>query len=319
MNIPVTIISGFLGAGKTTFLLPWIAELKRQSIKPYVIVNEMGPLDVDGSILSKLHPDVNVHTITSGCLCCNRKSELGAAIQEAVQSKPDRIIIELTGIANPVEILDRLFEEDMQALVRVDHIIGLLDASVLLSNEPMLINPCLDSIRVADHIILNKMDRVSNEYRKELENKIAAINPAPRDWAQQARIDTELLQQWCLPAEAKKRTVPVSNLNHTRMNSAHLNIPVHPFLTAIKVEGWLKKFALHLKKNALQPGRIIRAKGYIRLAGEEQFYLYQYANGYHEWQLVNAPPVKDSYLIVIGHELNQAELQQDFNDHFPAW
>ena len=98
MKTKIDIISGFLGAGKTT-LIKKLLEEKLHSENIVIIENEFGEIGIDGSLLKK--SNVEVKEINSGCICCTLVGEFGKAIEEIITKyKPDRIIIEPSGVAN---------------------------------------------------------------------------------------------------------------------------------------------------------------------------------------------------------------------------
>ncbi len=313
MKTPVTILSGFLGAGKTTFLLQWIDALIRNNKKPFVLINELGTSDVSGSVAAAVYPELDIVTALDGCFCCKRKPDLHNYLDLALSKGVDHIVIEMSGMGNPLEVVDTISEFGYRNRLFIDRIIGVIDGSLIAMNQEILVKNALDAIKTADEIFINKSDIVAPAQRQSVEDKIRSVAPGTLHWVSQSRVSPTTLDEWLAASKDG-----FGELNpHTNLNSVYITIPNHPFLTAIKIESWIKKFSISLSRTIIQPGKIVRAKGYVRLSGAEEVYLYQFSNGSHDWQ--GATNLGESYVILVGKELDQKQLQNDFHEHFPAW
>src|SRR5258706_12772100 len=116
-RIPVHLISGFLGSGKTTLLQNLLNYCLTQGIKPAVLMNEYGEVNIDGELLRG--QGNTVREMTNGCICCTIGGTLGLALQDVAARKPDVIFIEATGLADPVELIDQATKEEGLRLLRV--------------------------------------------------------------------------------------------------------------------------------------------------------------------------------------------------------
>jgi G3E family GTPase len=159
------LISGFLGAGKTTLLRNILeSETKRGEI--VVIVNEFGEIGIDGSLITG--KDMEVIELTSGCICCTMQSDLLATLPRLKKTyNPEKIIIEASGVADPVSILPLLQDEKLLKWLKTNAIITVLDGSIWQSREvfgELLFN----QLKVAGIILLNKIDTVSREEKSEI-------------------------------------------------------------------------------------------------------------------------------------------------------
>src|SRR3989344_6787982 len=97
MKTPITIITGYLGSGKTTLLKHILKETKD---KLAIIMNEFGEIAIDSKIIKG--KNINMKELAGGCVCCSLTGEFEAAINEIIQNiKPDSIIVETTGVAEP--------------------------------------------------------------------------------------------------------------------------------------------------------------------------------------------------------------------------
>ncbi|RLC65663.1 MAG: hypothetical protein DRH97_07710, partial [Chloroflexi bacterium] len=103
--IDVLLVSGFLGAGKTTLIKHLLTNETRDIGTVAVIVNELGEVGIDGTLLSGR--DVDITELVSGCICCTIKTDFFMAIQEIHDRvDPDFLVVEATGVAQPGDILD---------------------------------------------------------------------------------------------------------------------------------------------------------------------------------------------------------------------
>ena len=124
-RIPVHLISGFLGSGKTTLLQNLLEYCLAEGIKPAVMMNEYGEVNIDGELLRG--QGYTVREMTNGCICCTIGGTLGLALQDVAARKPDVIFIEATGLADPVELIDQATKEEVLPLVRVASLVAVLD------------------------------------------------------------------------------------------------------------------------------------------------------------------------------------------------
>jgi G3E family GTPase len=174
-RVPVHIITGFLGSGKTTFLNHLIQE--RQGEKILVIENECGDANIDGAIL--MEGIEEIVELSAGCLCCSLSSELVDVLFEVAQRRQDydRLVIETTGIADPSSII-QVFLEDVRVDVdfELKQVICLTDASLI---EEWLdeSEEALRQISMSDCLLINKKDLVSREVLERVENIAREINP----------------------------------------------------------------------------------------------------------------------------------------------
>src|SRR5919204_761420 len=124
-RIPTHLISGFLGSGKTTLLQRLLNHCLAKGLKPAVMMNEYGTVNIDGEWLRG--QGYTVREMTNGCICCTIGGTLGLALQEVAALKPDVIFVEATGLADPVELIDQATKEDVLPVVRLASLIAVLD------------------------------------------------------------------------------------------------------------------------------------------------------------------------------------------------
>ena len=127
MIIPVTVVTGFLGAGKSTLVEGWLSALPRDETA--VIVNERGDVGIDGELLAS-HVS-RLREITAGCVCCETQAELASALVElsGLSPAPRRILVETSGAASPAGVIRALTRGKARERLRLDGVITVIDAS----------------------------------------------------------------------------------------------------------------------------------------------------------------------------------------------
>jgi G3E family GTPase len=168
-GMPVTIITGFLGSGKTT-LLNHILQ-NQQDLKVAVLVNEFGDINIDSQLLVSV--DENMMELSNGCICCTINDGLVNAVYSVLE-KGDRIdymIVETTGVADPLPIALTFLGTELQHLTRLDSILTVVDSEAFTSDH-FNSDAAYAQIMYGDIIILNKTDLVPEEKLQELETYI---------------------------------------------------------------------------------------------------------------------------------------------------
>ncbi|WP_219833910.1 GTP-binding protein [Paenibacillus sp. R14(2021)] len=182
--IPVIVLSGFLGSGKTTLLLKLLQQAKSSGLRASVLMNEIGAVDVDGTQVSSESAYQTMERITEGCLCCSKKSELAQCIERLALMQPDVIVMELTGVANPEEIVEAMTEPSIIGKVALHRIVTVLDAehaldyNSIFSSDRELIRTLRRQLEAADIIIANKFDLVSNRTADKIKALVRDRNAA---------------------------------------------------------------------------------------------------------------------------------------------
>ena len=168
---PVYIISGFLGAGKTT-LVRKLAETCWQGQRIVLVENEFGEVDIDGAFLHET--GLTIRELTSGCICCSLTGDFTKALCEIDQSfAPDKIIIEPSGVAKLSEILRAVREAALAPTCAV----AICDASVYMDYAENFGEFYLDQVQNADLILLSHTDGMSGQEVQDCIRYISEHNP----------------------------------------------------------------------------------------------------------------------------------------------
>jgi G3E family GTPase len=174
--IPITILTGFLGSGKTTLVNQIIKQ--NPNTRFGLIINEFGEVGIDGQILD--NPKEEIMEISNGCLCCVVRSDLVEAIQKMVNTgKVDYIIIETSGLAEPEPIMQTfmtLKTDGFNTPIKMDSLITLVDSLNLEKNlaEYKVIG---QQIELADVVVLNKVNDLVPAKIEELKLMVKNMNP----------------------------------------------------------------------------------------------------------------------------------------------
>lgn len=187
--LPVTIITGFLGSGKTTLLNHILSN--QQGIKTAVLVNEFGEIGIDNELI--ISTDEDMVELSNGCICCTINNELADAVYRVLERQQhlDYLVVETTGIADPLPVALTFLGTELRDLTRLDSIVTLVDSenfSLDLFNS----EAAYSQIAYGDIILLNKTDLVDEADVDSLEVRI-------RDIKADARILRTVKSQVSLP------------------------------------------------------------------------------------------------------------------------
>lgn len=198
-QVPITLLTGYLGAGKTTLMNHILSN--QQGYKVAVIVNDIGEVNIDSSLIQKggmvQEEDSSLVPLTNGCICCTLKVDLMKQIAELAQSgKFDYILIEASGICEPLPIVQTISMMDgsvpdsgIPAIVKLDCVVTVVDALRLVDefaggekligdvDEEDIENLLIQQIEFCSTIIINKVDEISAEDMAKVRAVVKALQP----------------------------------------------------------------------------------------------------------------------------------------------
>ena len=180
---PITVITGFLGAGKTTFVNYILKEQRQWKI--CVLENEFGAVAIDdGLVAESLDTPEDLITMDNGCVCCSVRGDLVRTLGQLAKRRKDfdAILLETTGLADPAPIVYTVqTNSKMSENYFIDSIICLADCKHLKlhlddKKPDGSVNEALQQVAFADKILLNKIDLVSKEEKEALKDRLKGIN-----------------------------------------------------------------------------------------------------------------------------------------------
>lgn len=225
--IPVIVLSGFLGSGKTTLLLRLLQQARADGLRASVLMNEIGAVDVDGAQISSESTYQMLERVTEGCLCCSKRSELAHCMERLALMRPDVIVMELTGVANPEEIVEAMTEPSIIGKVALHRIVTVLDAehaldyNSIFSSDRELIRTLRRQIEVADVLVANKFDLISNRTADKVRGLVRDRNPAAElVCAVRCEIDADIVFRG-IAASQTRRQPAISGLRTGALGIRH--------------------------------------------------------------------------------------------------
>ncbi len=170
--IPLTILTGFLGAGKTTMLNRILKG--EHGLRAAVLVNDFGSINIDAELVVGV--ENNVISLANGCVCCTLREDLVQTVTEAINrpEQPEYILLEASGVADPIGIAMTFIGPKLRDCIWLDSITCVVDAEQVFAHpeHPAVMDLQLRQIASADMVILNKVDLAGPEQVKKVRNLI---------------------------------------------------------------------------------------------------------------------------------------------------
>lgn len=198
-NVPTNLITGFFGVGKTTAIRKFL-DARPDGERWAVLVNEFGDVPIDqaafGESDSTTESGVVIREISGGCMCCAMNLPMRVAVTELLrQARPDRLLIEPTGLGHPAGIIDELQTAPLADAIDLQVVICLVDPRFIGDPRIQEAPVFRDQVHLADVLIANKADLASEGDLAKFQTWAEELFPA-KSWigtAQQAEIDVALL------------------------------------------------------------------------------------------------------------------------------
>jgi cobalamin biosynthesis protein CobW len=296
-KIPVTIVTGFLGAGKTS-LVHHLLE-NPQGRRLAVLVNEFGDVGIDGEILKGCAddncPEDAIVELTNGCLCCTVADEFVPTITAllARPEPPEHILIETSGLALPKPLLKAFDWPDLRTRITVDGVIVVADAEAVadgrfapdlaaiaaqrnadgsIDHDTPLGEVFEDQVACADIVILNKVDLVDAAGLARAHDTVQAETPrsVPVVEAREGRVDPRIVLGLGAAAEADLD----ARKTHHEDHDAHDHDDFETIVVMLPDPGSAAEIVTRIETVARRHG-VLRAKGYVTIPGKPMRLLVQ--------------------------------------------
>ncbi|WP_107671424.1 GTP-binding protein [Cyanothece sp. BG0011] len=310
-GMPVTIITGFLGSGKTT-LLNQILQNK-DNLKIAVLVNEFGDINIDEQLLISV--DSDMIELDNGCICCTINDGLVNAVYRVLEreEKVDYLVIETTGLADPLPIILTFLGTELKFLTRLDAVITVVDAAAF-DTEHFDSDAALSQIRYGDMVILNKIDLATEDKINELKAFVEDIKPGFRILeSKYGRVPLPLILDIGL-TQTDNYQVEISEFrrNKSAFNN-HLENDGFNFISFESDRPFeIEKFEHFLSEQL--PNNIFRAKGILWFQESPSRHIFQLSGPRYDLQADDWTSQPKNELVFIGRNLDKSLIQKQLDE-----
>jgi G3E family GTPase len=294
-RIPVTLVTGFLGSGKTTLVNHILSN--SEGLKAAVLVNELGEIGIDNELI--VTADGGMIELSNGCICCSTNNDLVESIVRVLSRNDpvERILVETTGVADPLAVAQTFQRPEFRSILRLDGIIALADAeqpSLDLHPESVAAR---QQIRHADTILVNKCDRVDESRCAAVEQALRALNP-------EAKLVRTTRSAVPLPLVLEIDAIEAEIVGH---GHRHTHLQDDGFVAlAFESDRPFSTARFQAFLNDRPPG-LFRGKGFLRLVETEQRYIFHLVGGRFTLE-VDRRASGTNRLVLIGRQLDRRDL-----------
>ncbi len=302
-RLPVTVIAGFLGSGKTTLVNHILSN--SAGLRAAVIVNEIGEIGIDGDLIIATGNDMV--ELSNGCICCSINNDLVETIFRVLERKHeiDYLVVETTGLADPLPVVLTFLRSEFRDIVRIDSIVTVADAecfSLDLFDSPAARN----QLRYGDTILLNKTDLASAARLSDVEQKIRAVRDGARI-VRTTRCGVPVPLILSVDLFEAERLLPDECTAHDHRHASHLqddgfeavSFEIDQPFAAQKFQQFLERL----------PPNVFRGKGLLWLDASDKRYIFHLVG--QRFTLDESPSLaaRQNKLVLIGRNLDRDQLR----------
>lgn len=240
--IPANIITGFLGAGKTT-LIRSLLQRRPAGERWAVLVNEFGQIGIDGSLIENNADGIHIKEVAGGCICCANFLPMQVALSQLLaKARPHRLLVEPTGLGHPRQIVENLTEDHWRSTLDLRATLCVVDARQLDDPRVTTHETFLAQADIADVLVFSKDDLLDDARRQQARDFAAQLPPPVREAAFSARGD---LPAALLDIPRRHTRLVKRSLLHVRQateSPASPQIPpyhYHQLVLDLEVGGWV--------------------------------------------------------------------------------
>lgn len=181
LPVPLTVIGGFLGAGKTSVLNHILSAPHGRRIA--VLVNDFGAINIDARQIVAVHGETI--SLENGCVCCTIRTDLVSAVIDLLSNgmPPEHIVIETSGVSRPQAVAESFLNGMVAGFVELHGLVAVLDAELGVDAACEYRDRALEQVSCADLVVLNKTDLISPGQCRQLQDEIEEAAPGSRVWA----------------------------------------------------------------------------------------------------------------------------------------
>jgi len=281
------VLTGFLGAGKTSFLNHFIEYQAERNAFVAIVQNEIGAKGLDSHLLGQHYA---VTEMDEGCICCTLAGNLKLALSEILAGfQPDFVVLETTGLANPANFLAEIAElEEQLDFCSITTVVDAAQGIAPLEKFTV----AREQLMLADVILANKVNEVTTQQLTTLKNKIKNLNPLA--------VVHETNQGDISPAQLYGvNFTGKMQLPDFKQHQRHTHVEEGISSLLVKPHGRLEREKF-LTAAAAFPAEILRIKGVLTFKGESEPLVYQYVPGSQTLSPITEIDPEEHFLVLIG-------------------
>ena len=298
-RLPVTLVTGFLGSGKTTLVNHILSN--RTGVRAAVLVNELGEIGIDNDLI--IAAEDGMIELNNGCICCSMNNDLVDSIVRVLgRPEPlDHLLVETTGVADPLSVALTFLRSEFRDALRLDAIVAVADADQF-SLELFDGIAARNQLRYADAILVNKCDCVTAERLGAVEEKIRSVNPEARIVrTTRSAVPLPLILDVDLFRAERHRH------DHTRHHT-HLDSDGFVSLSFESDRPFsVSRFQAFLDTG--RPAGLFRGKGFLWLAETGKRYVFHLVGGRFSLEEDDRSDAGSNRLVLIGRNLDVRDLR----------